>query len=132
MSASDPWEQSLRILERPAASFVIADAAIGRSWRPYACRDPRRRSDRVFATTPEAVAFVIGRLRAMVAHRREPRVRARVERLRGWERSEACVLVVGGSVGRPPIYVKWMIDRSVGPEGRIIFLSFHESERSWR
>jgi len=132
MAASDPWEQSLRILERRTSSFVIADSAVGRSWRTHACRDPRRRSDREFATTPEAVAFVIGRLRALVAGRPEPRVRARVERLRGWERSEACVLVVGGSIGRPPIYVKWMIDRSVGSEGRIIFLSFHESERSWR
>ena len=131
MAALDPWERSLRILERGDRGYSVAEHALGTDWSPHACGDPHRKALRPFETTADAVRFVVARIRRIARGRREPRVRFRLERLRSRPGAVACVLVVGGSVGRRPIYVKWFIDSGSGAVDRVIFLSFHESDRPW-
>jgi hypothetical protein len=131
MTSTNPWERSLRILERPGRPFAVAESADGIRWEPEAAVNPRRRRAEAFASTDEAVDFVRARLRRIVAGRFEPRVRFRTERMRRHGRREACVLVVGGNFRHPPVYVKWFIDSEDGADRRVVFVSFHGSDRSW-
>jgi hypothetical protein len=131
MTSTNPWERSLRILERPGRSHRLGDGAFRVRWEPGCTVNPRSRTGDRFGASWEVMDFVRARLRRIVAGRPEPRVRFRTEPLRQAPGRQACILVVGGPFGHPPVYVKWLIDGDDRGSPIITFISFHESDRPW-
>lgn len=129
MNRPDPWQTSLSVLDRARPRFVIGGGGLVVRWEPIGTPNPRRRDGRPFSSTPEAVRFVVDRLRGVVRGGPQSRVRARLERFRQDRTRMALVLEIGSPHGHRPVYVKWLVDPATGDDAVVAFISFHESDR---
>lgn len=132
MSSQDPWRLSLDALVACPSRCRIGAGVLRVHWEPAATRDPTRREGAPFLSHASAVDFLVRRVRRIVDGRPEPRVRHRVERLRQHPALTALVLVVGGSHGHPPVYVKWALATHDPAAPTLILISFHATTRPLR
>jgi len=125
----NPWNTSLDLLDRTRPRFVIGGGGLAVRWEPVGVPNPRRRDGRPFQSTPEAVRFVVDRLRGIERDVLQPRVRARLEPFRQDRTRVALVMEIGGPHGHRPVYVKWIVDAAADDDAMVAFISFHESDR---